>query len=187
MEDVALKDAMEAVRIDPTFVKAYYRQASAHMSLGRLKDAIKDFKEVLRLAPGDSQARQKLLSCQKELKQQEFEKAIFYGGAADQLVDPESIVIEESYDGPHLPAEGVTLDFVTHLLDHMKKQKKLHLKYTLKILLAVLKYFESRPTIEDVVIPEGSKLTVCGDIHGQYYDLLNIFSFNGMPSPQNMY
>lgn len=37
----------------------------------------------------------------------------------------------------------------------------------------------------DVVIPDEAKFTVCGDIHGQFYDLMNIFALNGLPSEKN--
>jgi hypothetical protein len=30
-----------------------------------------------------------------------------------------------------------------------------------------------------------TRFTVCGDTHGQYYDLLHMFEINGMPSPTN--
>ena len=39
----------------------------------------------------------------------------------------------------------------------------------------------------DVTIPDSKDLTVCGDVHGQYYDLLNIFKINGKPSSSNPY
>ena len=49
------------------------------------------------------------------------------------------------------------------------------------------KIFLELPTLVDVPFPKDSKLTVCGDTHGQYYDLLNIFELNGFPSETNPY
>jgi serine/threonine-protein phosphatase 5 len=45
----------------------------------------------------------------------------------------------------------------------------------------------SNETIGDVEIPDDGEITVCGDVHGQYYDLLNIWSRNGEPAEDNPY
>lgn len=46
---------------------------------------------------------------------------------------------------------------------------------------------KNTPTLVDVEIPDGQTITVCGDVHGQYYDLLNIWNINGLPSEDNPY
>ena len=38
-----------------------------------------------------------------------------------------------------------------------------------------------QPPVVDVAIPQDGHVTVCGDVHGQYYDLCNIFEMNGLP------
>ena len=43
------------------------------------------------------------------------------------------------------------------------------------------------PSLVDVSIPDDKHMTVCGDTHGQFYDLCNIFELNGLPSPDNPY
>ncbi|KAI8617507.1 serine/threonine-protein phosphatase 5-like protein [Chytriomyces sp. MP71] len=187
----AITDAETAIALDPKFTKAYYRRAVGHMAMGKLKDAVKDFRAVVKVAPRDSDAKAKLSECEKELRRRQFENAISFNeikkSAVELIGDIESIVVESSYDGPHLPASGITAEFCKDMLSHMEDQKKLHRKYVYQIMLATKAIFEAAPTIIDIPVPEGKKITVCGDIHGQFYDLLHIFKMNGLPSEDNMY
>ena len=45
----ALEDANEALKLDPVFVKAYYRRATANMGLRRWKAAKRDYEAVLQV------------------------------------------------------------------------------------------------------------------------------------------
>lgn len=42
----ALQDATKALELDKTYIKGYYRRASAYMSLGKFKLALKDYETV---------------------------------------------------------------------------------------------------------------------------------------------
>lgn len=57
----------------------------------------------------------------------------------------------------------------------------------LQILCDIDLYLRKQPSLVDINIPEQSKFTICGDIHGQFYDLMNIFKINGLPSETNPY
>lgn len=57
----------------------------------------------------------------------------------------------------------------------------------MQILIDIDAYFRKQPSLVDIHVPENSKFTICGDIHGQFYDLMNIFKINGLPSPSNPY
>lgn len=43
------------------------------------------------------------------------------------------------------------------------------------------------PNVVQITVPEGSRITVVGDTHGQLQDVLTIFDLNGLPSETNQY
>jgi serine/threonine-protein phosphatase 5 len=81
-------------------------------------------------------------------------------------------------------------------MEHFRDQKLIHKRYVARLLISLKKYFETHSTLMDVAIPTDSpehdssanpRVTVCGDTHGQFYDVLNIFDMNGSPSRSNPY
>ena len=187
----ALADANKAIECDKAYLKAYYRRAAAHMALGKFKLALKDYERVYKVRPNDKDAKKKFTECKKIVQQIAFQKAIAVEEKVVSVVDSlnlESMTVEASYDGPRLENEvTVTKEFMEQLMQHYKDQKKLHKRYAFQILLDVRKYFMEQPTLVDITVPDDKKFTICGDVHGQFYDLMNIFALNGVPSEDNPY
>ncbi|CAJ0862670.1 12041_t:CDS:2 [Entrophospora sp. SA101] len=96
-------------------------------------------------------------------------------------------LVESSYDGPKLQNDKITLEFVKEMLDYFKDQRKFIKNMHIRLFYQVRNLMLKVSSLVDIDIPKDSKITVCGDIHGQFYDLLNIFDLNGLPSTNNMY
>ncbi|KAL3896762.1 MAG: hypothetical protein SGARI_007088, partial [Bacillariaceae sp.] len=211
---LAMSDASAALTSDPKYAKAYYRRGSAQFALGHLKDARKDFRKVCQLQPKSKDARAKLAACEKTIREEAFRKAIEseMTQPLSETYDPDAIVLNpSSYDGPNpRMAEGPTddmaleaslfepgnlpRDFVLASMEQFKNQKLIHKRYVARLLLACKKMFESMNTLMEIDIPTdppendpsaNPRVTVCGDTHGQFYDVLNIFEMNGHPSSTN--
>uniref|UniRef100_A0A0K8S361 protein-serine/threonine phosphatase n=1 Tax=Lygus hesperus TaxID=30085 RepID=A0A0K8S361_LYGHE len=185
----ALVDASKSIELNKSYIKAYYRRASAYLALGKYKLALRDYEAVHKATPGDVDAKKKFLECSKLVKKIAFEKAIAVEDtrSAFEQVNLDSMLIEPDYTGPHLEDGKVTLKFVKELMEAYKNQQKLHRKYAYKILQDVNEFFQMQPSMVDVTVGNDDKFTICGDIHGQFYDLMNIFELNGLPSEQNPY
>eukprot|EP00762_Andalucia_godoyi_P001877 ANDGO_06048.mRNA.1 Serine/threonine-protein phosphatase 5 len=182
----ALEDANAALVADPMSAKAHYRRGAALMGLLKYKDALEDFRAVMRMNPSDPIAKQKFTLCEKEVRRIAFEEAIESEAtkALWQTLDISSMSIESTYDGPQVCQ---TLEDVRQIAEFMRGEKRVHKRMMCDILVRARKIFMDLPSLVDISVPEGNKITVCGDTHGQYYDLLNIFQRNGWPSSSNPY
>ena len=81
----------------------------------------------------------------------------------------------------------MTLDYIKDMIERFKTGKILHKKYVFQIILKATEIFYAEATMVEVNIAKEKKMTVCGDTHGQYFDLLEIFNKNGYPSEDHAY
>ncbi|CAZ81499.1 unnamed protein product [Tuber melanosporum] len=184
----AIEDAAKAIEIDPASVKAYYRRAISNVALLKYKEALKDFRTVCKKAPNDKDARLKMNECEKLIRKIDFLKAIEQSDppSAAEGLDLDSIVVENEYDGVRLEKE-MTQEFIDDMIERFKNGKTIHKKYAYQIILKAKEIFYAEPTMPEVTIPDGNKMTICGDTHGQYFDLLEIFRRNGFPAETHAY
>ncbi|CAH8434632.1 unnamed protein product [Heterobilharzia americana] len=156
----ALDDASRAINVDSSYVKGYYRRASAHMALGQYKEALADYETVIRVAPSD--------------KWLAFEQAIAVEDQPSPLesLDATTIAVEASYDGPHLEQDCngkycVTESFMLALMEYYKSQKVLHRKYALIIMQDIFLFLRNLPSLVEIDVPDETKFTL---FNGDFVD-----------------
>ena len=184
----AIIDAGKAIDLDPKYTKAFYRRATAYTAILKSRDALKDFKTCVRLEPNNKDAKLKLAECEKLVKKMEFLRAIEVEdppSAFDDL-DIDSIAVDANYDGVKLGQE-MTQEFIDDMIERFKNGKKLHRKYVFQIIRAVRNIVFDEPTMVEMEVQASHKLTVCGDTHGQFFDLMELFRLNGFPTDSHYY
>lgn len=149
-------------------VQAYWRRAIANTAILNSREALKDFKAVVKKAPDDKDAKLKLAECEKLVRRVEFYKAIEVGDPPSAFagLDIESIEVEGSYDGVKLEKE-MTQEFIDDMIKRFKEGKKIHKRYAFQIIQAVKNIVYEEPTMVEMEVDKGTKLTVCGDTHGR--------------------
>ena len=184
----AIADATAAIKLDSGYVKAYYRRAVANTAILNSREALKDFKAVVKKEPNNRDAKLKLAECEKIVRRIEFLHAIEVSDAPSpfESLDINSIALDEKYDGVKLGGE-MTQDFIDDMIARFKSGKTLPRRYVFQILDAVNRIVHDEPTMVEVEVRQGHTLTVCGDTHGQYFDLLEIFRLNGFPTAEHYY
>ncbi|KAJ3571693.1 hypothetical protein NP233_g3592 [Leucocoprinus birnbaumii] len=191
----ALSDATKAIALDPRYVKAYYRRATCYLQTLKPQLAVTDFKKVLALEPNNETVRQQMVSTQKLIRKIEFEKAIEMEEEKDavtrclEIIQEGGCDMDKSYGGPELLYKdgkyGITLKFVRDMIQWLKDGKTLPKRYVWEIALGAHKAFASEESLVEVPIQDGITIDVIGDVHGQFYDVLHLFSLTGEPSEKH--
>lgn len=81
----------------------------------------------------------------------------------------------------------MTQEFIDDMIQRFKNGKKIHKKYVFQIIKAVRDIVYDEPTMVEMDVAADTTLTVCGDTHGQFFDLLEIFRLAGYPSDKHAY
>ena len=80
---------------------------------------------------------------------------------------------DEQFFSPHDP----TKPNIKFLKDHFYREGRLTQEQALWIISEGTKVLKSEPNLLEMDAP----ITVCGDVHGQYYDLMKLFEVGGDP------
>lgn len=130
---------------------------------------MKDFKAVVKREPANQSAKLKTAECEKLVRRINFEKAIEVSDPPSAFadLDIEAIKVEDGYDGVRL-GEEMSQEFIDDMIERFKDGKKIHRKYVFQIIKAVKDLVYAEPTMVEVGVESGKKLTVCGDTHGMF-------------------
>lgn len=140
----------------------------ANTAILNYREALKDFKAVVKREPNNRDAKLKLADCEKLVRRLEFEKAIEVADppSAFEELDIDSMKVDDSYDGVRLGDE-MTQEFIDDMVERFKNGKKIHRKYAFQIIKAVKELVYAEPTMVEIGVDQGTHLTVCGDTHGR--------------------
>lgn len=214
---LAIADCDAALAIDPNFVKAYYRKGLSLMALLNYKEAQTNFKIILKKMPNDRLTLENHKQCTNYLKKQAFERAIagdekqsiIYG------VDYENLIIEKSWEGPTLDITskktesevevsigGLDTAYLKYMINLFKNGGKLPKKHVFAIIAKVYQLLKEEQSMVELLLPHSDlgqerhddeillaskRVTVVGDTHGQFYDVLNLFSRFGHVAEDHAY
>ncbi|KAJ7282984.1 phosphoprotein phosphatase [Mycena rebaudengoi] len=186
----ALNDASTRFSLILNMPKAYYRRATCYMQILKLQAAVADFRKVLALEPKNETVRAQLVATQKLIRKIEFEReeksAVL---RCLEIIDEGGCDVEKNYAGPTLPQKdgkfSITHEFVKEMIQWFKDGKTLPKRYVWEIVLGAHDQFAKEESLVEVDLPEGVTCDVIGDVHGQFYDMLHLFSLTGEPSEKH--
>lgn len=139
------------------------------------------------LVPSNSPDRSLLAGSQLQRGRSQQSKVLRMAVGPELRAYVQGLPVPPDYTGPPYNGPSSVNDaFVDNLLNMYKTQAKLPMKYAYLMALDVLDILKQEKSLQRVAVPPGSKITVVGDLHGQYFDFVHMIEqVTGKPNPQN--
>ncbi|KAI6046039.1 phosphoprotein phosphatase [Pisolithus marmoratus] len=178
----ALADSSKAIDIDPKYAKAYYRRATCYLQLAKPQMAVLDLKKVLALEPRNDTVRG-TIEFEKAIEMEEEKNAV---ERCLEIIGEGNCDVERDYTGPKMQKSEdgkytITQGFITQMIDWFKQGKKITRRFAWEIILGAYAHFSKEESLVQINLDEGETCDVIGDVHGQFYDLLHLYSLTGAP------
>lgn len=177
----------KALILCPTLTKAVYRRGLAYGELRLFKGAIEDLRRVLKAMPDDVDVKRKLTEYEREFQRTLFASAIKKDSFRLDRQSINKIEVEDSYKGPRIVDGLIDIKFATELITWYRQDQKLHPRYLYEVLMRAKELFEQEPNLVKISLRDDQTLTICGDTHGQFFDVVKLFEINGLPSDRHVY
>lgn len=164
--------------------------------MGWFEAIYSDFRAALKLCPEDKVLTEQLSEASKLLAQQKFAAAIAVssGVRLSTSIDLDSYTIDRNYEGPVYDGtpDCLSPEFFSKFLDYLtaKPENRLPKKCILHLALDIINSYKTQPNVVEIDVPmedSNESITVVGDVHGQFYDLVAMFKRYGWPSASHRY
>ncbi|KAF0989060.1 hypothetical protein HZS_6889, partial [Henneguya salminicola] len=152
---LAVGDATKAIEIDPNMIKAYFRRAIANLSVGHLKLALDDFTYLFKKFPRERTISERYKYCSSKYREQLLAKAIEYvEKSAFDIVDLESLSLQDSGCELKIEEDQITLEFAIKLMNFLKDDKRLSFKELYKLLSMARSALKQKNSLVRYEIPK---------------------------------
>eukprot|EP01028_Stygiella_incarcerata_P005626 TRINITY_DN2354_c0_g1_i1.p1 TRINITY_DN2354_c0_g1~~TRINITY_DN2354_c0_g1_i1.p1 ORF type:complete len:478 (-),score=118.07 TRINITY_DN2354_c0_g1_i1:255-1688(-) len=188
----AIEDADKALSVDSGFTKAYYRKGSALFGLGKHKEALDEYVKAQKMHKSDPDLQKRINECKRFLRRIAMEKAIEreteFSVITSVRMSIGNLKLPDYYVGPSWEVgESIPSNLGPRMVELFKEGKLPPERVAQQILLAAFDHLDTLPSLVHIEVPKKKHITVCGDTHGQFFDVVHIFEENGMPSKENPY
>lgn len=175
----AIEHATEAINLDPSNGKAYYRRANAKILVLDLTGAYSDMVQLCKIMPSEKKFRQDAEKIRSEIKRAQLLQAMA-AQEGDSIQKIEQVEPPAPVEIPEFNKE-----FADATIENLRKDIRVHRD----IFRALLKKMEEiqTPMANIVELKHKGTFYIVGDTHGQFQDVVNIFEKFGWPTSENPY